>query len=65
MGAGAEAKSSHLNPQMESREHAGNSVGFGNLKPALSDMFSPIRPHLLSVPKQFQQPGTRYTKLRV
>lgn len=69
-GAGEVAESLHLVHNHEKEVGRGrertlirNGMGFWNLKPNISDT-SLINSHLLILPKQFHQLGTKYSKIK-
>lgn len=59
MAADAGSCGLYLNPQLPGREEAGNVLGFKISEPSPSEALPLTRPHLLSLPKQSQELGTK------
>lgn len=51
----------HLQPQARSRESKLETLNLGTLKASLQRHTPPTRPHLLNLPKQHHQLGTKHT----
>jgi hypothetical protein len=55
-------KSSHTDPQVGDRKKT-LEMALKTPKSTPSDTLSPTRPHLLTLPKQFYQIGTKYSNI--